>query len=558
MRHTGIFIDTEEIVLKVRFYLKNPSPLLLAPATLSNITTPITFPGPYPNSNLRKLRELALYAKDRTDWEPFTKALIYGCYMHVIQDHFAGMVFQPTRFGYGYAVEAETVRHNPILSFPELFYEALYTPTYIPNWRFVSRDLYRALYQGGHLFSFGGSCDFMPAHDYATFQYQTSWQDTCFPWVQQLILTPLARFILACDVKDYKNSSLTLDRLRAYMHAWAIFFFLTHGYYANLDSIPPYAGGIYAHPNWTPDSIINFWSGIIEREVENDVEVWLKDSRGRLRRADFLLRDPFYGPIIWGIVKAILGNIADDVFHRELRKTLRDRILPYALDNVQEQLPWPKYFETPRDFSRLNDSIKSLPVFQKIGKEIEVWEQWSRIKLPNRRSSYSEEISMVSDPFKELFKAYLHQGESYLNANWTLSRKAGLTGGMYEPPSGNYGRQPGILFMGFKKGRDTVWSNINLYRNGDLQDVKLIYDLIAFGGTNVVVKGQKGNGEIVRLNSRGLRTLEPCRFRDSIILDGTMLANNDIRILWFEIETGDNSENYTVMLSSKYDDVYLS
>lgn len=98
-RHTNIFKGDSEIVLKVEFSLKNPSPLLLTSTTLSNIATPITFPGPFPNSNLRKLQEMALYARSRTDWSPRTKALIYGAYMHVIQDHFAAMVFHPIREG---------------------------------------------------------------------------------------------------------------------------------------------------------------------------------------------------------------------------------------------------------------------------------------------------------------------------------------------------------------------------------------------------------------------------------------------------------------------------
>jgi hypothetical protein len=300
--NTGIHYPPtgEEIVLQVRYNLKAACPLRLASATLNNITTTITFPGASPNSNLPKLRELALYARSRTDWHPYKKALIYGSYMHAIQDFYAGTTLIPTRFGDGYTVESESVRSDFILSFPELFYEALYTPSYIPDWRFVSRDLYRAIYEWG-FFNFGGSCDFMPLHDVATFQYRSGWQDTTFLWLQERILDPLEGFVLAAQVKNYKSNSLTVDRLRAYMHPWAIFLFLTYGYHWNTSPNPPYEGGIYAHPTWKPDSIIDFWSEIINHEVESDVNVWLR-SGSHLRPADELLNDPIFGPIIWTIV----------------------------------------------------------------------------------------------------------------------------------------------------------------------------------------------------------------------------------------------------------------
>jgi hypothetical protein len=225
-------------------------------------------------------------------------------------------------------------------------------------------------------------------------------------------------------------------------------------------------------------------------------------------------------------------------------------------------LPWPNYFESRQNYENLNRELReNNPTFIKIGKEIESWAQYSQIKPPNLRSSYSDEVSIASAPCSTLYKAYLEQGENYINYGtmdiFTLSRKAGLTGGMYEATE-NTGRQPGILYMGLKRDKDIVWSDFTIYRYGDKRPIKLIYDLIAFDRTFVVMEAKKSNGEIQRV----VDILEqyPARYKDSICYnEEDWLAYTQACTLSFRIENVDWSTDALVtMLNSKYNDNYFA
>jgi len=65
-------------------------PLKIRDWTHSNVEVEITFPGSHPNTNLEKMREMALYARD-AGWSSLEKAMIYGAYLHVVQDLYAHM-----------------------------------------------------------------------------------------------------------------------------------------------------------------------------------------------------------------------------------------------------------------------------------------------------------------------------------------------------------------------------------------------------------------------------------------------------------------------------------
>jgi hypothetical protein len=86
-------------------------PLLIKDWTYNNILDSFVFTAPEPNANLPALRAMVEYAKKRR-WTAYEKSLIYGAYVHVIQDLYSGTSLMPTRFGYGYAVESESALTN--------------------------------------------------------------------------------------------------------------------------------------------------------------------------------------------------------------------------------------------------------------------------------------------------------------------------------------------------------------------------------------------------------------------------------------------------------------
>jgi len=99
---------------------------------LSDVSSIMNFNG----KDIELLREMVLEARQLTS--PNTKALIYGAYMHAVQDLFAHNVQQPSIFGYGNNILPD-FRDN-VLEIPELYYE-LFTQTHIPDWSFLD-DVY--------------------------------------------------------------------------------------------------------------------------------------------------------------------------------------------------------------------------------------------------------------------------------------------------------------------------------------------------------------------------------------------------------------------------------
>jgi hypothetical protein len=142
----SVRVDIRRWYGSVRISLDGP--LSITDRTYENIQTPITYaPGELPmNSNFEKVCQMVLYARGR-NWAPEFKALIYGCYMHLIQDLFSGMVLVPSRFGYGYAIDSDSALSKQIpLAYGELYYE-IFSGTHLTEFEWqqcIEKGLYRA------------------------------------------------------------------------------------------------------------------------------------------------------------------------------------------------------------------------------------------------------------------------------------------------------------------------------------------------------------------------------------------------------------------------------
>ena len=177
-------------------------PLLITNTTHEQVQQLIQFNGEAPNHNLRKLWEMVLYARDQ-GWSSYEKALIYGTYMHVLQDLYAHMILQPSFYGYDYAVEGDSSNRDFIgVGSFETFYE-LFTSTYIDDWSFID-DLYKATMWNGSQFV-------RTVHGAVEFYFKVSESGSIIARWQNMDFPPVEKFVEAAQHVNYATSSLTRE-----------------------------------------------------------------------------------------------------------------------------------------------------------------------------------------------------------------------------------------------------------------------------------------------------------------------------------------------------------
>jgi hypothetical protein len=495
----------------------------------------------YPNDDFAHVAQMAAYAKSG-GWSSLEKATVYGAFMHMIQDLYAGDVLIPSRFGYGYAIDSDSAVNRYILSWAELHYEIL-SGTHVDStdWSFIERDLYRGRLRGHlQIVEFGGLLDLLPEYDVNGGQPLEGWQDA--------LHAPIGTFAQALNACFPHLHNVTQQRIESYLHGWGMLEFLIYGYSRGSGSPPNVKiGGLMAHPDWTPIDICNFWDGIGDD--------WLVLSIFPTHLLDSLLQ-----------INPILNFVGEFVFPIVLRPQVK---MPYSfLRTVSPQLHWYQYWETPANFTALWNALpESLRFggqhgFELARANLTSWQGASDPK-PRLRSSYASEEGLAVD-LGPLYGQSLTGDTSYLNPKehgtnvLTLARKAGLTGGMFDVPSEDYVRQPGVLYAGFKVGDDTVWSPTGLHAQGDEEQVKLLFDLVVFGGTRISLKAKDTLGQTLVVASNQCDVMSPQRWHDSLFVSGLQLLAANACTLWFDIETRNESWSYATMLSSKYDSAYFS
>ena len=435
-------------------------PLYIEDEIKDLVQTPLLFNAPHPNRNLKKLREMVLYAKEQ-GWHPVFKALIYGAYMHVVQDLYAHMMLQPSRYGYGYAVESDSAFNlggYPVglLFYEENYYEA-FTPTYISDWSFIETLYKGTMWSGGNFYGFvRGSMEFY-------FKVRTNgsiiarWQDMDFDAV--------SKFVEAATACGYNNGTLTRERLESYLHGWAMAIFLTMGYRSGGVDI----GGMLSHPGWSFEQILDFW-------------VDIGDAYWQL--CDVPIICDLIQEIAWPYLRNLLMEVISEVFD-------------YCIGSD----PWPSYFETPSGFEDLWSCVppQSRPEeYYDFKRMLEFYYQYSDIKKPNLRSTYSGELERAIDLFP-LMEQTLVEGSSYLDYSMdgvdvnALGKKSGLLGGMYEILNEYYYDQPGVIKLHFERGSNLIYTTQDIEREGPATYLKLSYDLVTFGDTKVLIKAETGD-----------------------------------------------------------------
>lgn len=229
--------------------------------TKNQVQTRITFLGEPPNSNFQKLKEMADWVRNPNNGVAVEdRGLVYGALMHVIHDLYAHMGLQPSRFGYGkvYHPSGLAPEDEPLF-LAEQYYEIL-TPMYVPNWNFVKDDIFRSFYYdhvGGprQLANPGIYC----ASFWRAYEAQLG---TLVERFQELDFEPMQAFVDAAVATSYATSSLTQERLEAYIHGAGIVLFAMYGYESGGANL----GGVFSHPEWTFPQAVDFVKNIGEAQ----------------------------------------------------------------------------------------------------------------------------------------------------------------------------------------------------------------------------------------------------------------------------------------------------
>ena len=422
-------------------------PLKIEDATVEQVKAESAFTwgpsSPIPNNNLPALRKMAMYAHDPIHgYSALQKAMIYGAYLHVVQDLHAGCFQYPSLWGSGFVAEPPEAEGLDILSNDEMHHN-FFDLTYLPqpqDWEALDvllfsecifeQDLriinhtqlqfYRQWYSAGN------------PHDYQ------GWQDLDFPAVQTFVDVAHRYF----DVQH-----LTRERLESYMHGYAISWFMLAGYPGdNTDE----AGGVFRHSEWTYQDITNYVKNIGSQYLGFRWWVHLLPT-----------------PTQW-IVYTIMHVSYDNAFRGFLAE------LPLAL-------PWPRYFEHQDQVIEWRDAVNALyqahgdvvpqvlvAAAERIRTYVSYWDAHHLGPNPCVQSRYAGEAGLALELTPE-HKKGLEGGPPYLNhvmdvPPHTQTRLLGLKAGLVGAMSGDdtRGRQPGIASLGFSRRGSVSYSTLEV------------------------------------------------------------------------------------------------
>ncbi len=533
--------------------LNSYSPLRIYDETYTQVQQLMYFNGEFPNTNLTKLHEMVEYAR-RQRWSTVDKAMIYGAYMHVIHDLYAHMVLQPALFGYPYAIEADSAFGRGLLYFPELYYE-LFTETYIPDWSFME-DLYKGYvtYLNG-----GDQCNhFSGITPYSFFTNEIGTTVGCrefnrvgYQDWQILNFSPVQKFVEAAQATGYAGPGLTQERLESYLHGAAILLYMYYGYN---ESDQTY-GGMFSHTNWNIEDIIRF----VASPFLNQYSIQNIHVEGNAGHVGDILIEAFVDLILWsGVINLIIDptNYARNLILRN-PMLFAQKIVHLANGSSLWHREWTYFLEGTQGMDEAidsweNDSIVTMDL-KILRREIGWWDLYCQQPAPSKREFYEGEVQRALN-FADLYKLSVEHGQSYLDyESWSLARKAGVLGGMWEIDlRESYYHQPGVLSLSFSKNNNIVYTSQDIPIEGPPAHIDLSYDLITFGGTKVLIESETGDTiETSILDGTS-------RHRGNLTFNAQDAVNSGVDTVHFVVKTArkDDPTQFATMFSSDYRDVY--
>ncbi len=511
--------------------------------------------------DIDKYAQMAEYARINFGTEHQKKALIYGAYMHVIHDQFAHMVLQPSLFGYGkaYDISTKSTLDENILGHPEAYYELL-TPTYINNWDFME-DLYIECVwnEDGGCFSSPNwtshtRFDLLSLVNSSLGQEIGGFMD--FEEITGMIFNPIDGFIEAGEEYGIgiSEGNFDYDPLKAYIHIWAMSMFTLFGW-SDEYNINETIGGPFKNVDWNVANITDNLTGMFITYLQSGTLIDAVITTLGFCWDTFVFFNPF---------RTLLDiPSSTELYYILLKAAIEDYSgLPNTTD------PWIWYFENYEGVETFSDYGSSYSDFSWLKESFQVWQNYNDDnKKVYLRETYSNELQKIED-LEQLYKEILDGNHTIkptmqlvdgINTNiFTLSRKAGLVGGLYDTdPSQEHFEQPGIIDMHFEYNGEllflsplTVWPNIT-------SDINLKYDIVTIGPSNVCITGPYGNVpiELNPLNNPNSRFSNLINVQDDLF---TQIQPNYEKIA-FELQTAGKSDpsSYWTLFNSDYNEKYL-
>ncbi len=550
-------------------------PLDVRDVTYQQTRSMMRFQGLPPNQNFEKLRQMVVYAQQH-NFTLLEKALIYGIYVHVLQDYVAHMALQPSLYGYGKTVDPPEAVDQNWLEVAEYFYELL-APTWIPDsaWAEMVLDMYSAYeYNNRGCQPQGAIKGLRKPSAFRFYARVVRGGDLCPGdqfWQGHPNLEALRGLVDAMQGVGY-GSNVTYERLRAYMWAWGVLNFLMAGYHHS--DISGTAGGLFRHPEWTPVEIRDWFRGLGDENFHLLIEI----------RPGVPLVDEIVA-FLELIVNTLLGTIEEilNIFDvgwvsggMALAQILYGNHydVPECQAALPATVPWVEILADTAyvdGFAACLDALGveiATTVLSDIGGFVRWWQRYGSQRKPMLHIGYRREMRRWEELFAELREAR-DRGISelhYRDHNWEISRKSGVLGGFWDVPNDRVIEQPGVFRLHFRRqvGGDTVVAYTGSQRASHWYveggspvpiepHLRLHFDLIPFGRTKlytITFSGDTVSDTLFR---------DPGRYRGDVELDlqpvlapGGLPARKDT--LFWEIKTAEinNWNVYHPMLKSDY------
>ena len=490
--------------------------------TRNNIQSKIIFNDPSPNQNIEKIREMVLYAKNH-NWNPYKKAMIYGCYVHLLEDVVAHMILQPATFGYGRSIESPELIDENLLASGEVFHEA-FTPTYITSWSWTKNTIFSGFNKLGPN-NYSTKRAFMEFYSLWVTTGQggyVGWQDSNF--------VPVQGFVEAANAVGYNVQNLTRERLESYMHGWGLMLFMAMGYRWNGSD----AGAILSHPRWSPTDIADYIADIGDQNIT-------------------MLNLP--------VIHDLIGEKLEDMLKQDILA-----LIGFVFEYCTGDEPWPSYFESVSGYDQLWNCVPpSLrpPEYAKYRSAVEYLVNYSTRRKPHLRSTYPTQL-LEGLNFEGFIKDMI-DGQDYVWYNmegkdiWSVARKSGLLGGMYGvDPSHEYYLQPGIFKMFFERDGNLAYTEQDIEQDVP-STIELKYDIMPFGNTRIYIDGKKEDQTWAWLVKHDI-SQEYNHIQSSLSLNTQNAVNNGYRKIYFDVRTRAiyDPSRYHTMLLSNYEEAFNS
>ena len=480
---------------------------------------------------------MACYARN-SNWANYAKAMIYGAFAHAIEDLYGHMIIQPSRYGYGFAIDHASCINDSIQKLAETYHE-LFSGTLVTYSDY--QPITYALFWGVRRFSTDTLVEFGDwSFSLDLYREIDGTQLSPIKWWQKMSFPAIHCFVDAANRYGYASGNLTDARLRAYLHGWGIILGLGYGYWPTNDGTQgPNSGGVIGHPLWTLNSIIgdngHLYKMIVPHTIASILPNFLKSR---------IWRDVIGGKFQW--VTEPYGTIGSNSWY-SFFETGDLLFYMFHIMPVNQQTP-----ERLQQMLLLRDQVN-------------FWVYNAQVKKPNEQVTYGEELP-AEISLLPLYSNSINQGSSYLDYNmngvdiWSLSRKAGLVGGIYNPTYDWFYRQPGVINLGFKKDGNPIWTNIKVGLQGDPVNINFFYDLIPFGSTRLKVIGKTTAGNEIELLPLEYSSNAPNRWsgENSLGLQQQVCQNPTLIEIFFRVLTKNKyGGDYKEMFSSDYHQTFF-